>query len=902
MMGFKPSSLLILLLLFPFSVWMVSVSGTGNETIDIGAIIDLNSRAGKEHKVALEIAVQKFNDHSMTQHISVHFRNASMDPVQAVFAADELVRGKQVKAIIGMNTWEEASLVAEVVAKRAEMVPVLSLAASSGKPERVQLQWPFLVQMTANSSEQVKCIAAVIHSWSWRKVVVIYEDGLYGADAGMLGALSDSLEDIGVDIEYHLILPEFSSLSEDSERIVRGEVLKLLEKQSRVFIVLRSSEMMAGFLFREAKEIGLMGRESVWLLADSVSDLLDSVGTSFALSVQGALGIKNHYVETTKPFQNFQTQFQKLFRSEFPDEDHSKPGIHALQAYDSMNTIAQAIMNLSKNNVVDSKSLLTRILSSNFTGLSGDVHFQHGARSQQVSIFRIVNVVGLKYKELGFWSSDHGFSDSLEDGSSSGGIQELSSLVNWPGELGRVPKGWAMPTNAKPLIIGVPGRTVFDKFVKVDWAEIPHKYTGFCICVFEKVLEILEKNYIVNYEFKPYNGTYPDLVHFVANKTYDAIVGDITILAERSKDMDFTQPYVESGLTMIVPVKNDKSKRAWMFLKPFTRNMWVVTSAILFYTMFIIWFLEHQSNESFRGARRDQLGVALWFTFSSLFFAQKEELKSNYTKLVVIVWLFVVFVLTSSYQASLTSMLTVSRLEPSVTDIDWIKKTNAPVGCDGDSFVKDYLRNVLKLKNITIVGNQYDYPELLKNGSIKAAFLELPYAKLFLKEYNNDFTSAGVTYRFGGLGFAFQKGSPLARDFSEAILTLLENGTMQKLEEEWLGSSKTLVNNDASAKTQSLSLSSFWGLYLLTGATSTICFLIFVCRLFLRKSRKLSQVHDENEPKTEQVARPASLMKTATFGHIDRLRSSEWELVSPSDTSEMFDASHPAEIQITTMN
>lgn len=111
------------------------------------------------------------------------------------------------------------------------------------------------------------------------------------------------------------------------------------------------------------------------------------------------------------------------------------------------------------------------------------------------------------------------------------------------------------------------------------------------------------------------------------------------------------------------------------------------------------------------------------------------------------------FVLTSSYQASLTSMLTVSRLEPSVTDIDWIRKTNAAVGCDGDSFVKDYLRNVLELKNIAIVGNQYDYPELLKNGSIKAAFLELPYAKLFLNEYKNDFTSAGATYRFGGLGF-----------------------------------------------------------------------------------------------------------------------------------------------------
>lgn len=157
---------------------------------------------------------------------------------------------------------------------------------------------------------------------------------------------------------------------------------------------------------------------------------------------------------------------------------------------------------------------------------------------------------------------------------------------------------------------------------------------------------------------------------------------------------------------------------------------------------------------------------------------------------------------------------------------------------------------------------------------------------------------------------AFQKGSPLAGDFSEAILTLLEDGTMQQLEEKWLGSSVTLVNNDASVKTESLSLSSFWALYLLSGATSTICFLIFVCRLLLRKLRKNSQVHDDqNKPKTEQsvriqraLDRPASLLRTATFGRVDRLSSSEWQMVSPSDTSEIFDASHPPEIQITTMN
>jgi hypothetical protein len=56
--------------------------------------------------------------------------------------------------------------------------------------------------------------------------------------------------------------------------------------------------------------------------------------------------------------------------------------------------------------------------------------------------------------------------------------------VIWPGNLQHCPpKGWEMPTNAKPLKIGVPGRTTFEKFVKVEYGETSNqnKYDGFCI-------------------------------------------------------------------------------------------------------------------------------------------------------------------------------------------------------------------------------------------------------------------------------------------------------------------------------------------------------------------------------------------------------------------------------------
>jgi ionotropic glutamate receptor len=105
-------------------------------------------------------------------------------------------------------------------------------------------------------------------------------------------------------------------------------------------------------------------------------------------------------------------------------------------------------------------------------------------------------------------------------------------------------------------------------------------------------------------------------------KTYDAVVGDMTIIEERLQYVDFTVPYAESGLTMIVPMKTKES--AWMFMKPFTWELWMVSYAILIYTMLVVWYLEREPNPEFHGNWKLQLSTAVWFTFSSLFFAHSE--------------------------------------------------------------------------------------------------------------------------------------------------------------------------------------------------------------------------------------------------------------------------------------
>ncbi|OMO76352.1 Ionotropic glutamate receptor [Corchorus capsularis] len=603
-------------------------TGKGNRVTNIGAIIDVDSRIGKEEKTALEIAVQSFNNSNSTNlKLSLHIHDSGRDPLQAATSAWKLIKDKKVKAIAGMETWEEAVLVADV-GSRAQ-VPVLSFAAPAITPPLTASRWPFLVRMANGDFEQLKCIANIISSFNWKRVIVIYEDDSFGGDSGKFALLSEALRNVSSEIDYRLVLPPFSSLS-NPNKVVQEELMRLLNFQSQVFIVLQSSMSMTKHLFEKAKEIGLVGRDSVWIITDTISSYLDSFNSSVISSMEGTLGIKTYYSEESNQFKKFYPQFRKTFRNEYSEEDNFQPGLNSLRAYDSIEIIRQSIERLKRTEQNSSKALLSNILSSNFTGLSGEIRFDEEGKLFHDPILRIVNVVGKKYKELDFWIPGVGFSKNNFKENKTGYVSdisvELGGRVSWPGDQKQVPKGWAMPTNIKPLIIGVPARTAFEKFVKVENGKNPGEkiYKGFCIELFYQVLGVL--GYDLPYIFDPHNGTYDELVHKVYNKTYDAAVGDITILASRTNDVEFTQPYAESGLSMIVPAKSRSS--AWMFLKPFTKEMWLVTAAILIYTMLIVWFLEHQSNPEFEGPWNNQIGTALWFTFSSLFFAHNGTLKS----------------------------------------------------------------------------------------------------------------------------------------------------------------------------------------------------------------------------------------------------------------------------------
>ncbi|KAL2472699.1 Glutamate receptor 3.2 [Forsythia ovata] len=205
-----------------------------------------------------------------------------------------------------------------------------------------------------------------------------------------------------------------------------------------------------------------------------------------------------------------------------------------------------------------------------------------------------------------------------------------------------------------------------------------------------------------------------------------------------------------------------------------------------------------------------------------------EKLHSNLSRIATIVWLFVAIILTQSYTASLTSMLTVQRLEPNIKNIEILKSTNAFIGYSQRSFVQDYLEKVLGFhpNNLQKISSTQECAEAFRSGKIEVAFLEAPEAKVFVAQHCKTFTIAGPRYQVGGYGFAFPKESPLLPDIDKALLNVLETGVVKNLEDDLIASQKC-IDIDSDNESIRLSPQSFFGLFIITGSTSTVALGIY---------------------------------------------------------------------------
>ncbi|KAB2050814.1 hypothetical protein ES319_A12G013000v1 [Gossypium barbadense] len=827
-------NLVLLLATFSLFIGVLSEEGLNPGIVNVGAIFSFNTINGKVAKVAMKAAEEDINsDPSVLggRKLSIQLHDSNFSSFLGIIGALQFMETDTV-AIIGPQSSEMAHVLSNLANEL--QVPLLSFTALD--PSLSPLQYPFFVQTAPNDEFQMTAIAEMVSYFSWSEVIAIFSDDDQSRN-GII-TLGDKLAERRCRISYKAALPPGPTAK-------RVDVLRELDKiqmmESRI-IVLHSFSRTGLLVFEAAKSLGMMGKGYVWIASTWLSTVLDSFSPlkpEIANSIQGALTLRPHTPDSKRK-RNFMSRWNQLSNCSIGFNPYG------LYAYDTVWMIARALrllldqggkisfsndsrldgisgstLNLSALNAFDGgKLLLSKILETNMTGLTGNVQFNQD-RSLINPSYDIVNAVGNGQRLVGYWSNHTGLSivppETLysEKPNRSSSNQHLDKVV-WPGGETARPRGWVFPNNGRELRIGIP------RFIPFGDG---HK-----------------------------NPSYYELVNKIKSGVFDGVVGDIAIVTNRTRIVDFSLPYIESGLVVVAPVKKISSS-AWSFARPFTPLMWAVTAAFFLIVGSVVWILEHRRNDEFRGPPKQQFITILWFSFSTMFFSHRENTVSTLGRLVLIIWLFVVLIINSSYTASLTSFLTVQQLSSPIKGIDTLIGSNERIGFQVGSFAEGYLMEELNIPKSRLVplGSPEEYALALERRNVAAVIDERPYVDLFLSEHC-EFSVRGQEFTKSGWGFAFPRDSPLAIDMSTAILSLSENGELQKIHDRWLSKSACSSENSEDDIEQ-LDLKSFWGLFVICGIACMLALLVYFWLMFRKFSRLPPEELDTTSPSTSRSTR-----------------------------------------------
>ncbi|KAI3499239.1 hypothetical protein L1887_35032 [Cichorium endivia] len=845
-------------LLLVIGTFSVVISET--DTVNIGAILNSETINGKVSTIAMKTAVDDVNSDPTIlpgKTLSLSFHDANFSGFLSIVGALRYMEIDTV-AIIG----PQSSVMAHVLSHLATELHVPFLSFTALDPSLSPLQYPYFIQTAPNDLYQMTAIAEIVTYFRYREVTAIFTDDDQFRNS--ISTLGDVLFERRCKLSYKAPLPPDSSLT--PQDITNG-LLKVRASESRVIIVNTYSKTGLS-VFNTAKRLGMMKKGYVWIATTWLSTVLDSKGISGNNTsvLHGVLTVRPHTPDSDKK-REFITRWKGL--------SNGSIGLnpYGLFAYDTVWMIAYAInkflneggkisfssdsslkkakgLNLGALSFFDGgKRLRAKLLETNMTGLTGPFWFNPDQSLVHPS-FDVINIIGNQGRVVGYWSNHSGLSVGPPEPlyakkSNRSFSNERLGTVIWPGNTKDKPRGWEFSNNGRPLRIGVPLRVSFKEIVtQIKGSRDIH---GFSIDVFLAAIKLIP--YPVPYEFVKFgdgykNPSYTDLVNNVAYNVFDAAVGDIAIVTNRTKVVDFTLPYIESGLVVVVPVKKLNSS-AWAFLRPFTPSMWAVTGAFFIIIGAVVWILEHRLNDEFRGPPKRQLVTILWFTLSTMFFSHRENTVSTLGRMVLFIWLFVVLIINSSYTASLTSILTVQQLSSPIRGIDSLITTNERIGFQVGSFAENYMKEELNIPQSRLValGSPKEYAEKLGAGIVAAIVDERPYIDLFLSN-NCRFQIVGQEFTKSGWGFAFPKDSPLAIDMSTAILTLSENGKLQKIHDYWL-KHETCASRDSDS--DQLQLESFCGLFLIFGIACSIALLLYFGMMLWEFGKHHSEPPEESQ-------------------------------------------------------
>ena len=329
--------------------------------------------------------------------------------------------------------------------------------------------------------------------------------------------------------------------------------------------------------------------------------------------------------------------------------------------------------------------------------------------------------------------------------------------------------------------------------LKIGYSESPPfifqnekgELDGISIWLWQRIADDLE----INYQMQPL--ALDQIISGLENGGIDMRINPLTITAERSQVMDFSQPFYTSYSTIVIKQSSSWQKGLLFISSFFSVNFFKTVGALFLVILifgFLVWAFEKRKNPDHFETGLKGIWSGIWWsavTMTTVGYGDKSP-QTLGGRIVGLIWMFTAIIIISGFTASIASSLTVNQLSWSNNRIeDFKEKSIASVENSATSAWLD--KHFYKKKQDYT--NVQQCLEALQVNKVSGVAYDDPILKYLIKNQDNyiDLEILPIKYnaQYYAMGFTFSFNNELRRKISKKIIQISEESDWNLLLTEY---------------------------------------------------------------------------------------------------------------------